>query len=661
MHCRQWLFSFFFLHLVVSISPAQTPKRPQPKPNVILITLDTTRADRMGFLGSDRGLTPNLDALAKQGSVFSRAYSQVPLTGPSHASLLTGTYPQFNRVNDFGAPLGPELPYLPELLHQQGYKTAAFVGSLVLDPKAGTAPGFDRGFDLYDANYRSKHAYENRYDTVERRAEDVVGHAIAWLKKRPAGGPFFIWVHLYDPHVPYDSPEPFRSRFSDPYDGEIAYADAMLGQLFAVLQSEGLYDGSLIALMSDHGEALGEHGESMHGIFLYDETIHVPLLIKLPTASGGSATTPARIETRVGLVDVSPTILESADVAIPKSVQGQSLLPLLRAKNGASPAPDRAVYSENDYPHLDFGWSSLRSLRTGKYLYVEAPKRELYDQIADPKAGKNLALASPAIADTLNSQLETFRQSTASNSTGVVKADPQMASKLAALGYVSGGTNAGQAGVIGGVDPKDRIEIANLLHNGLRALDEGDLEVAIKDLEQAIQAQPTSATAFGGLGEAFTRLKQYDKALPFLQKAVELKPDAGMNEYKLGLAFFQTGKVKESVVHFEAAVKAFPEWTDGLYSLATVYLRTDRREDTITTLDRTLKVDPNYFRANLLRGTLLVEDRPSEALVNLEKAAAEQPSASEPHFYMAKAYELIGNTAKAADEQRRAEELQGQR
>src|SRR5271157_2288480 len=441
MPYRVWLLRLLFLFLTVSMSPAQTPQKPPSKPNIVLITIDTTRADRMGFLGSNRGITPHLDAVAKQGYVFSRAYSQVPLTVPSHASLLTGTYPQFNHINDFGGAIAKDLPYLPDQLHQNGYRTAAFVASLVLDPKSGLAPGMDRGFDSYDAGFRTKHDYENRYETVERRAEDVVGHAIAWLKKRPEG-PFFIWVHLYD--------------------AEIAYADNMLGQLFAELQTDGLYEKSLIAVMSDHGEAFGEHGEVLHGIFLYDETVHVPLLIKLPAAAASSAATAAPIDARVGLVDVAPTILEVAGISVPAAMQGHSLLPLIQTPTAHG--PEHSVYSETDYPHLAFGWSSLRSWRAGKYVYIEAPRRELYDETLDSKEAKNLAQSSPAIADTLQGQLEAFRTSTASGSAGLSRVDPEMAHKLAALGYASGGGGTNGEGKVEGADPKDRIEIADLFH-----------------------------------------------------------------------------------------------------------------------------------------------------------------------------------------------------
>src|SRR6266853_863627 len=301
-----------FLLIALNLAAPQRPKVParhQPQfPNVIVITLDTTRADRMGFLGSKRGLTPNLDAMARQGIVFTRAYSHVPLTTASHATIFTGTYPQFNHVNDFGVPLSPRLPYLPELLHQHGYQTGAFVGSLVLDPLDGTAPGYDRGFELYDAGFHLRRPGIDRYKTIERRGGTVVDHALAWLSQAP-NKPFFLWVHLYDAHDPYDPPSPYKERYaSQPYDGEIAYADACLGKLLDALKTHGLYDETLIAVMADYGESLGAHGENTHGIFLYDETLRVPLLIKLPANRWAGK----RVESRVRLVDVAPTILASA-------------------------------------------------------------------------------------------------------------------------------------------------------------------------------------------------------------------------------------------------------------------------------------------------------------------------------------------------------------
>ncbi len=228
-------------------------------PNIILITVDTTRADRMGFLGSQRGLTPNLDALARQSVIFAHAYSQAPFTAPSHATILTGTYPQFHQVEDFPVPLSPDLPYAPALLKAQGYHTAAFIGSIVLDPSQGLGIGFDRGFDTYDAGFHLPAPGEDRYSSTERRGEVVVAHALVWLGEHTRG-PFFIWVHLYDAHDPYEPPEPFKSRYkSAPYDGGVAYADWAVGKLLDQLRARGLYENSIIAVMSDNGEGLGDH------------------------------------------------------------------------------------------------------------------------------------------------------------------------------------------------------------------------------------------------------------------------------------------------------------------------------------------------------------------------------------------------------------------
>ena len=395
--------SSFLLFLLLALSPvgaqrSKVPPRrgPSQHPNIILITLDTTRADRMGFLGSKRGLTPNLDAMAKQGIAFSRAYAHVPITTASHTTILTGTYPQFNRVNDFGVPLSPRLPYLPDLLRAQGYHTGAFVGSLILDPLEGTAPGFDRGFEIYDAGFHLRRHGMDRYQSVERRAGDVVNHALAWLSQLP-NGPFFLWVHLYDAHDPYDPPAPFKSRFaSQPYDGEIAYADSAVGKLVNEIRKHGLYDETMIAVMADHGESLGAHGENTHGIFLYDETLHVPLLFKLPS----SRTAGKHVDARVRLVDVAPTILEEAGFPVPTEMQGESLSGLMKVTAGPhgkgavkveTSEEDRSAYAETDYPHRAFGWSSLRALRTGKYLYIRSPDRELYNQAADPEDAHNLA------------------------------------------------------------------------------------------------------------------------------------------------------------------------------------------------------------------------------------------------------------------------------
>jgi arylsulfatase A-like enzyme/Tfp pilus assembly protein PilF len=624
-------------------------------PDIVFITVDTTRADRMGFLGNSHGLTPNLDLLARQGVVFERTYSQAPLTPVSHATIFTGTYPQFHTVTDFGHALPVLLPYVPDILQKSGYHTAAFIGSLVLDPNASMAPGFDRGFSFFDAGFHIKRdRNESRYDTVERRGGDVVAHAIAWLNRNPRS-PFFIWVHLYDPHAPYDPPPPYDKRFADPYEGEIAYADASLGKLFTYLRRRGLYEHTLIVMMSDHGESLGAHGESMHGIFLYDETIHVPLLFKLP----GEVLAHRRVSTRVRLVDVAPTLLSMLSLPLPPTFQGESLVPLM--KGGERATADFPAYAETDYPRHAFGWSALRSLRAGKYLFVHAPKRELYDQSQDKNADHNLAASSPAVASTLQSQLDDFHDRTTSHheksSQAPLTAD--QAENLSALGYASSSATGASQGPFQGADPKDKIGISNILQDGMIAIEDGRYEEAIPLLKHVLEDSPLVTAAQLQLGIALSKVRRYPEAIVALRKAVEQVPDSVQAQYELGLALFETGEWRDSVPYFEFVAKKRPKWPDAQYSLASVYARTQHVPEAVDLLLAVVQLNPQHFRANLLLGRILtLQHHSGEALPYLRQAESSEPDNFEPHAFLADAFDELGDSRSAAPERARAEALQ---
>jgi len=657
-------------------------------PNVILITLDTVRADRMGFLGSKRGLTPNLDGLARESAVFTRAYSQAPLTPTSHATILTGTYPQFHKVNDFRVPLANDLPYASDILRSNGYRTAAFVGSSVLDPKQRFAQGFGRGFDTYVAGFTDWRPGLDRYRTTERRAGDVVAYALAWLEKRPKG-PFFIWVHLYDAHHPYDPPPPYKAKYATaPYDGEIAYVDSAMGELLKQLRARGLYDDSVIAVMSDHGEALGDHGEDQHGMFLYDETIRVPLVIKLPDSASAKRSGGKRIENQVELVDVLPTILQVTGVAIPKEVQGQSLLNLInsatKSVSGQSPAPapndsagsdpsafrDRPAYAETDYPYVAYGWSPLRALRTEKYLYVQAPRPELYDQSADPNAGHNLFSTSTAVGDTLAAQLDVFRQKTSSAREAPQQAlDPQAEQKLGALGYVAAGSNRTKSGTTNKdenknkdrlADPKDKIEVANQLGQTTFLTNNFQFKEAIPLLEKLVIEEPEMSLPAGQLGRSYVSMKEYAKAVPVLRRFVELDTDADSanSHFELGVALLASGDAAASVPEFEFALNKTPHWDLPRIQLATAYSQIDRVREAITECEIVLETNPNNYEALLLEGKLLVQTKQFEAaLPKLEKAASLQQHEPEPRAYLADAFSQLGRTAEAARERAAAKAL----
>jgi arylsulfatase A-like enzyme/Tfp pilus assembly protein PilF len=645
-------------------------------PNIILITVDTVRADRMGFLGSKLGLTPNLDTLARESVVFNHAYSQVPLTAPSHATILTGTYPQFHQVNDFQVPLAQDLPYASAILRAHGYHTSAFIGAMVLDPHAGFARGFDRGFDTYDAGFHQTRPGEDRYQSTERRGGEVVAHALAWLNQHPRG-PFFMWLHLYDAHDPYDPPEPYKSKYAAaPYDGEIAYVDSVVGMFLSDLRTRRLYDGALIAVMADHGEALGEHGEDTHGFFLYDETIHVPLLIKLPgAASAGkdSATKSSagtKIDDRVGLVDVLPTILQAVKIPIPQEVQGESLLSLLIPKPAPSESaeasavpdasPDRPAYAETDYPRNTYGWSSLRALRTGKYLYIKAPRQELYDQSADPKAEHNLSSSSTAVASTLAGQLDAFRQKTSSSREAPKSiVDPEAQAKLAALGYIATDGNASKASAKErGADPKDKIEIANLIHRTYLLIEDHRYQEAVPLLQQLIAKEPDTPLAYAQLGQCFVSLKDYPQAVPVLRKAVELRPDMTLPHFQLGVALLETRDIAGAVPELEMVVARVPRWEEAHLLLQMAYAQTDRMAEAIKECEKVLEFDPDHYGTNLLLGRVLeLTGKPAAALPRLKKAAALDPKAPEPHMFLAGVYGQLGRKTDAARERAIAKHL----
>ena len=622
-------------------------------PNIILITVDTTRADRMGFLGSKRGLTPNLDVLAHQGVVFEKAYSQAPLTPVSHATIFTGAYPQFHTVTDFGHPLPSLLPFVPEILHKSGYHTAAFIGSIILDPKGNMAPGFDRGFDFFDAGFHMKRdPDESRYDNVERRGGDVVARTIGWLGKNRQS-PFFIWVHLYDPHAPYDPPSPYDKRFADGYDGEIAYADASLGKLFQYLRQRGLYDRALILVMSDHGESLGAHGESMHGIFLYDETIHVPLVFKLP----GELLAGHRVAGRVRLVDVAPTLLTMLSLPLPPTFQGESLVPLMKSPSAATDLP---AYSETDYPHRAFGWSALRAMRSGKYLFVRAPKRELYDQSQDKAAERNLAASSPAVTDTLQSQLDEFHSQTSSfpDKAEQKSLSSEQSENLAALGYVGSNSAAQSQDPLQGADPKDKIEISNVLQEGIIAVEDGRYLQAIPLLQHVLQDSPLVSAAHVQLGIALRKVGRYPEAVTALRQAVKLLPDSTEAQYELGLALYETGAWQDSAPYFEFVAKRRKNFPDAQYSLAAVYARIQRVPEAVELLRAVLQLSPEHFRANLLLGRILsLQNRSEEALPYLKEAVKAEPANFEAHAFLADAYEQLGDIQDATAERNRAESL----
>ena len=557
-HLGLWVFLAILTVVIFPLDFLATTK-----PNIVLITLDSTRVDRMGFLGARSGLTPNLDGIAHQGLVFVHAYAQAPVTVASAATILTGVYPQTHRASEFAVPLATSLPDLPDLVRSSGYRTAAFVGSILLDPRNGPFQGYDRGFEVYDAGFHQPQRGESRFHSVERRGNEVVERATNWLtgnKQRP----FFLWVHLQDPHAPYGAS----------YDHAVVATDAAVGKLFSFLRSQSLYDDALIVIVSSHGESLSDHGEETHGVFLYDETVHVPLILKLPKNQIAGK----QIKNRSRLLDIAPTVLTVAGIPIPAQMQGQSLMRIAETTS----QNDQPAYSRSELPQQGFGCSVLESWRAGKYLYIRAPKPELYDLSADAKAAHNLAQSSKATLETMAAQVQGLDsrlgnepgQSTVS---GLTSSEMQ---KLASLGYV--GLQKGGRGVIAtteGTDPKEVIAAINKTLAAMLELEDGKPEKAIPPLRQVLAVQPTFYLAQYGMGFAMVQLGQYAEAIGYLHKAIELQPDSAFAHYAMGLSLMRTGDPKTAAVHLEIASGRLPGFSALHSVLADVYGHMGRSQD----------------------------------------------------------------------------------
>lgn len=591
-----------FLWLAILLLPSGCQQSKPRRPNILIITVDTLRADRLGCYGYPADLTPNVDALAKESIVFERAIAQVPLTWPSHAAIFTGTYPFHNGVQDFtGQPLSARFRTLAESLKANGYTTSAIVSSFVLDRSWGLA----RGFDSYDDAFAGEQFLHKDLGLVERRAEESVNHTISWLETHP-NEPFFLWLHLYDPHSPYDPPEPFRSRFlKQPYEGEIAYADSQLGRLWAWLKQapDSLYDNTLIVFLSDHGESLGEHGEKEHGFFVYDSTVRVPLVVKPPRAAKLAA---QRVAVAVESIQVGPTVLEMVGVEDPiqKQFQAGSLLSLM---NGKPHGPARPAYSESFYPANSFGWSPLRSVQTALYQYIEAPQQELYNLESDPTEKDNVIEKNGSVSlrmrSELNQLLARYPAPTPSPDAGNASGrGTDVLEKLRSLGYVAYKVPAAPSTKL--ADPKDKLPI---FQDVLRATDlvQAGHFAAARSLLASLQQREAQLYLIPFLlGEVSSHEAQWKEAEKNFARAAELNP--GFDQATMGLARalgFQ-GKTAQARDLINTVLAANPGNFRAWFLLAQIQAK-DEPKSSLEALDKVLSIQPNFAPAYRDRGLLL--------------------------------------------------------
>lgn len=620
------------------------------KANVLLITLDTVRADRVGVYGAKNIATPTIDAIAADGFVFTRALSQVPLTWPSHAVMMTGLYPFQNGVQDFtGQPLDPRFRTIAQALQQSGYRTGAVISSFALDQSWGLA----RGFDFYDDAF-SQDAYANReLGLVERKAEESVDRALAWLKQRSTK-PFFFWLHLYDPHSPYSAPEPFRTMYADrPYDGEIAYADRELRRLVEWLKAKKLYDATAIVVVSDHGESLGEHEEKEHGFFVYNSTVHIPLVVK-PTKESGVGG--KRVSTIVETTAIAPTILNLAgvkDTALEKQFQAGSLL--------GTPSPgEPTAYSETFYPTNAFGWSPLHALTIGRYHYIDAPTPELYDVTADPGETKNIAQEQKATAAVMKEKLQaSMKKGTYIPAGGATKEiAPDAAEKLRALGYVAYRMPVPEDALEKGLpDPKDKVREFNSILAMEEAIHKGEFARAEAIADELRVKDPKMYIVPFYMGQAALSQQNWQRAADEFKKCLELNPNFDQAMTGLSRALIFGGKLDEGKVWAEKALSFNPQNYRAWYQLGFIEASRDRAA-AIGYYEKAVAIQGNFAPLRRDLGLLQFQQQNyAEAIKHLKKAAELGIDDAGVYNFLGISYSRTGQLQKAEASYKKALEL----
>jgi arylsulfatase A-like enzyme/Flp pilus assembly protein TadD len=635
------LFIFSF-----SASAAPAPNDP---PNVLLITIDTVRADHLGCYGYKSIETPHLDALAADGVRFANAYTPVPITLPAHSVMLTGTYPMRTGMHDFsGNRLNASQPTLATLLRAKGYGTGAVVGSAVLDSRFGLARGFEFYYDHFDFSRLD----EKNIDAMMRPGGEVVDHALGWLNGNYRK-PFFLWVHLYDAHHPYNPPPPFSQKYhSHLYDGGIAYVDSQVGRMVSALKAKRIYERTLIVVAGDHGEGLGEHSEKTHGFFIYDSTLHVPLIFKLPADSPKQKPV---VDDAANLADILPTILDLAGANKPAEIQGRSLAASMIGKPG-TPAEN---YSETYLPRIHFNWSELRGIRFRQYHFIDAPNPELYDLSSDPRELKNLYATQRAVANELRKRLGTLiaRLTPAAGektaeSTGL---DPALMERLKSLGYVA--VSGGGDDVLSDrrlADPKDRIGVYELVSDALEDSQHGRYAESIEKLHQAGRIEKDSLPVHYLLALNYYRQNDFPAAIEEFQITLKLSPDYTLAHFYLGLAYAQTGAWDSAIAALNKTLELDGTNYSAAYNLGAAYLKEDKVTDAEAAFRQAVKINPRYAQAHEALGELLVyQNKLDEGIASLRAALEIEPNYSKARQALIKALQANGQGREAEEELRK--------
>lgn len=624
------------------------------QPSVILITIDTLRADRLSSYGSDRVATPHIDRIAAEGIRFANASSTVPFTLPAHSSIMTGLYPPSHGVREnVGYVLAPELVTLAERFRDGGYRTGGFVSAFVLDARWGIARGFDTYVDDFDLDAMAG----ANLGSVQRAGPETIGHALTWLDGAGSEGPFFLWLHLFDPHDPYDPPEPFRSEYQGrPYDGEVAYTDSLIGEFRSALEQRGLFDESLVVLTADHGEGLGDHGESYHGFFVYDTTVHVPLVVRLP----GAVEAGRVVVDAVSHVDIAPTLIELLDLDGAGAAQGRSLLPDMQGL--PNPLAERGVYAESFYALDHYGWAPLRSLRTAEHKYIEAPEPELYALLEDPGELANVLLEERDLSRRLRAEaleLAAELDRAAPSASAEPDLDEDTLAQLRALGYLAGRGAAGRGDSEGPrADPKDKAHLHRAIMRAQSAFGAGDEDAAAAELRAALSEDEGLLDAHQLLGTITLLAGDPEPAIGHFRSALALDPEHRQSLLGLANAYRELGRIDEAVVGYRRLLDVAGQDAKATMALARIHV--DGGE--LSEAERVLAAaaegrEPPAVITNKLGEVMALLGRSGDAEARFRQAISSNPELGEAHFNLAVLLDEWGRTEDAIIAYRQAAEL----
>lgn len=649
--------------------------------NVVVITLDTTRADRIGAYGYKDIKTPHIDALAQHGVLFEDAITPVPLTLPSHTSIFTGQYPLHHGVRNNGTFKVPDdAVTMAEILKQRGLATGAVIGAFVLDSKFG----LDQGFDTYDDNlHGGKKGPMFMFD--ERPGRMVTDQGLAWLQAH-GKEPFFLWLHYFDVHANYEPPPPFDVLYDGrPYDGEIAGVDAQIGRVVAALQDLNHLSDTLIVLTADHGESLGEHGEATHSMLIYDATLRVPLIVSHPALPQGR-----RVAGQVRTIDILPTVLDLLRAPLPPGLDGESLVRAMRA-----PQPvDRASYIETLVPHFNNGWAELRGVRTAQYKYIRAPRAELYDLPADPHEEHNLLGQRPQEVARLSGALDAYLKGDVLLTGGAEQASLKLTAadreRLAALGYVvSDHTTTAQENL---PDPKDKIALWEEFQTAQNLMRQHKHAEAVQAFRTLLEKDPGNVLAHSSLATALSAIGQTDAAKKEFETVIALDPRRGQG--RLGLArlyrrsgdlsaafdtlkqalttggdepelanefadlFQESGNTDKAIEWYEEALRRDPLYVKALIGLSNTYHRAGRDTDAQATLQRAIEMDPRNADALYNLGVIAeAQGKPEDAVTAYRRALEIEPDHVQTLNNLGSYYDRTGKPEQAAAAYRKVVEL----